>query len=234
MTDSPICIILVEDDKDLQETINRFLTQSGYKVAVAETALQFYQKIEIEHYNVAIIDIGLPDESGLVLAEYLRNNTDMGILILTARGEIDMKVQGYMAGADLFLVKPVILVELAAAIKSIAQRSTERQHTQSASARSWSLERSTWQLISPEGVTVKLTGKEFDLLLLLAKKGGELVCRKEITAALNYSDYLEAGRALDNLVRRIRKKVLDFTGNDELIHTFHSQGFCISNKVLIR
>ena len=233
MTDSPINILLVEDDQDLRETISRFLRFAGYKVTSASNAKEFYHCLALDSFDIAVIDIGLPDESGLVLAESLRKTSDIGIVMLTARAEIDDRVQGYAVGADLYLIKPVVMVELAAAIKSIAKRRSERLTIPPVPSHSWLLECATWQLVSPQGVVIELTGKEFDFLLLLAKAKGNPVNRKDLAEALHYPDDFYAGRALDNLVRRIRNKIRKQTGKDNLIHTFHSLGFCISTDVLV-
>lgn len=231
MTNTPINIIIVEDDQDLNETISRFLRFSGYTVTSASNAEEFCHCLAVDSFDIAVIDIGLPDESGLVLAESLRETSDIGIVMLTARAEIDDRVQGYDVGCDLYLVKPVVMVELAAAIKSIAKRRSERL---SIPSHSWVLESSNWQLFSPDGVLIELSGKEFDFLLLLAKAKGNPVKRTDLADALHYSHNLYASRALDNLVLRVRNKIRKQTGKDNLIRTFHSFGFCISTDVLVR
>ncbi len=234
MTDSPINILLVEDDQDLNETITRFLRFSGYKVTSTFNAKEFCHYLALDSFDIAVIDIGLPDESGLVLAENLRKTSDTGIIILTAHAEIDDRVQGYAVGADLYMVKPVVMVELAAAINSIAKRRLERQSTPATPISTWVLARSSRHLISPEGTVISLSAKEFELFFLLANAQGQPVKRKDLTAALHYPNDLYGGRALDNLVRRIRVKIRNQAGMDDLIHTFHSQGFYISAEVIVR
>ncbi len=234
MTDSPINILLVEDDQDLNETISRFLRFAGYTLTSAFNAKEFYHCLALDSFDIAVIDIGLPDESGLVLAESLRKTTDTGIVILTAHAEIDERVQGYAVGADLYLIKPVVMVELAAAINSIAKRRLERQSTPATPISTWVLARSSRHLISPEGTVISLSAKEFELFFLLANAQGQPVKRKDLTAALHYPNDLYGGRALDNLVRRIRVKIRSQAGVDDLIHTFHSQGFYISAEVIVR
>ena len=234
MTDSPINILLVEDDQDLNETITRFLRFAGNKVTSTSNAKEFCQCLALDSFDIAVIDIGLPDESGLMLAERLRKTSDIGIIILTAHAEIDDRVQGYAVGADLYMVKPAVMVELAAAINSIAKRRFERQSTPATPISTWVLVRSSRHLISPEGTAISLSAKEFDLLFLLVNAQGQPVKRKDLTAALHYPNDLYGGRALDNLVRRIRVKIRNQAGMDDLIHTFHSQGFYISAEVIVR
>jgi DNA-binding response OmpR family regulator len=234
MIDSPINILLVEDDQDLNETITRFLRFAGNQVTSTFNAKEFNDCLALNSFDIAVIDIGLPDESGLMLAERLRKTSDIGIIILTAHAEIDDRVQGYAVGADLYMVKPVVMVELAAAINSIAKRRLERQSTPATPISTWVLARSSRHLISPEGTVISLSAKEFDLLFLLVNAQGQPVKRKDLTAALHYPNDLYGGRALDNLVRRIRVKIRSQAGVDDLIHTFHSQGFYISAEVIVR
>ena len=124
MTDSPCNILLVEDDTDLRESILRYLALAGLQAKGAASAKEFYLRLDQASFDVVILDIGLPDQSGFVLADYLRQNTGSGIIILTAHSAIQEKVQGYEAGADLYLVKPIEMEELSAAIKSMASRRT--------------------------------------------------------------------------------------------------------------
>ncbi len=197
-------------------------------------AKEFYLRLGQASFDVAILDIGLPDQSGFVLADYLRQNTDSGIIILTAHSAIQEKVQGYAAGADLYLVKPVDMEGLSAAIKSMALRRTGNLDEPRASPNLWLLDRSAWRLISPSGTSIMLTGKEYTFLSLLALADRKQLGRRELLEAMGYRDDAYVGRALDNIVLRIRNKIRDQTGMDDVIHTFHSVGFCFSAELQVR
>ncbi len=80
----------------------------------------------MSNFDVAVVDVNLPDQSGFTLTDYLRRNTDLGIIIVTARDGMEDRVRGYSAGADLYLVKPVDMPELAVAIVNLAHRRRER------------------------------------------------------------------------------------------------------------
>jgi len=234
MTDSPCNILLVEDDTDLRESILRYLALAGLQATGAASAKEFYLRLGQASFDVAILDIGLPDQSGFVLADYLRQNTGAGIIILTAHSAIQEKVQGYEAGADLYLVKPVDMEELSAAIKSMASRRTGKLDEPRASPNRWLLDRSGWHLVSPAGTSIMLTGKEYTFLSLLAQADRKQLGRRELLVAMGYRDDDYSGRALDNLVLRIRKKIRDQTGMDDVIRTFHSVGFCFSAELQVR
>ena len=120
-------VIVVEDDNDFRESMVEFLELNGLDVTGVESALEFYQSISRQSYDVVILDIGLPDQNGLVLAEYVRNNTDMRIIMLTAQSSLESKISAYQAGADIYLVKPVDFSELSASIYSILGRLNSNQ-----------------------------------------------------------------------------------------------------------
>ena len=115
-------IIIVEDDRDLLENMVKYLTLCGYEVTGAASAREFYYHLSRQTYLLAVLDIGLPDQSGLVLAEYVRNNTNMWIIMLTARSTLDDKLAGLKSGADFYLVKPIDCSELAATITNLFAR----------------------------------------------------------------------------------------------------------------
>ena len=233
MNKSDYKVLIVEDDTDLRESIILYIEDEGFAVTGVGSAEEFYRVLEQGSFHVAVIDIGLPDESGYVLAEKLRRNTDMGIIILTARGDIEERVQGYAVGADLYLVKPVNIRELLAAIASMAKRWQERSQDVPRSGHGWKLYRSNWHLVSPTGIEVMLTGREFDFLHQLALAEGMSVERKQLMLSLRYRDEDSGGRALTELSRRLRKKISQQTGMECPFHTYHSIGYRFSGGISI-
>ncbi|MBV5303706.1 MAG: response regulator transcription factor [Chlorobium sp.] len=118
----PRRLIIVEDDRYFRADISEYLTLDGYDITGAGSAQEFYALLYTGHYALAIIDIGLPDQSGLVVAEYVRANTDMRIIMLTAHSSAAERVAGYKAGADIYMVKPVDCSELSASIATLFER----------------------------------------------------------------------------------------------------------------
>ncbi|PKN16086.1 MAG: DNA-binding response regulator [Deltaproteobacteria bacterium HGW-Deltaproteobacteria-23] len=230
-----LSVIIVEDNVDLRESTLEFLTLSGLQVTGAASGLEFYQALAKNSYDVTVLDIGLPDQNGYVLSEYARNNTRMGIIILTARDNIDDRVQGYSCGADLYLVKPVDTRELLAAIISLIgrQRSKQQESHLPAKAGTWLLLKELWTLLSPGSVMIKLTSKEFRLLEALIKNADNPVSRDQLITLLGYSDDEYANRAMDSLVRRLRRKIEGFTHLPSPIKTVHSAGYCFTAPAII-
>ncbi len=161
-------IIIVEDDQDLLENMVKYLTLTGYEVMGVGSAGEFYAHITQQRYALAIIDIGLPDQNGLVLAEYVRKNTDMWVIILTACSTLDDKLAGLKSGAYFYLVKPVDCSELAATIANLFVRldvvpplmAEEHQRGESVPDQAggpWRLDRNGWIVITPKGDSIALT-----------------------------------------------------------------------------
>ncbi len=226
-------LIIVEDDQDLRESIVRYIEDEGIAVTAIGSAHEFFSCLVSDSFDVVVIDIGLPDLSGYVLAEYTRLKTDLGIIILTARSKIEERVQGYAAGADLYLVKPVDMQELLAAIVSLAHRRVERCQQSLPSTDSWTLSQSTWCLVSPAGDKIELTCKEYELAKLMANAGGQVIKRKQVLTSLGYVEDESGIRALNANLHRLRSKILKQTSMEFPLHTQHGVGYCFSGSIII-
>ncbi len=224
-----IKVLIVEDDQDLRESVVEYLAMAGFQTESVRNAAEFYQAVSVGSWSVVVVDIGLPDQTGYVLVEYLRSNTGMKVIILTARDAIEDRVKGYDSGADLYLVKPVDCRELAAAITSLAQRQVNKIDPLTLNiADAWTLTRKSWALVAPDGSEISLTGKEVQFLELLASSPGKTIPRETILVRL-YQRYDEhTSRALDSLVRRLRAKSVASIGTPVPIKTLHSVGYCFS------
>jgi len=229
---SEINVIVLEDDSDLRESLVNMLELSGFYVDSVGCAMDFYQILNAVRYDVAIIDIGLPDQSGLTIIEFLRENTGLGVIVLTAKSTISDRVLGYDSGADHYFTKPADGFELVAAIKSLHNRMAGQLPVLSA-IDSWRLEKSTWQLVSPEGKAIKLTAKEMSFLNLLMRHHGDCVTRAQLILELGYSGDEYGNRAMDSLLRRLRKKVLDGLYLELPVQTVRSAGYCFSARAII-
>lgn len=233
-------IIVVEDDRDFRESLVEYLGLSGFDVTGAESALEFYQCISRQKYLLAILDIGLPDQNGLVIAEYVRNNTDMRIIILTAQSALEKRISAFQSGADIYLSKPVDFNELSASLYSILgrvdktilipQEPQKNIPTFEQETKPWIL-RSDWTLCTPKGDEIKLTSKEFDLLQKLALSPETVVTRKILLSTLDYNDNELGNRSLDALIHRLRCKKKQCNYGIP-VKTSHSLGYCFSAPII--
>lgn len=204
-----IRVIIVEDDIDLRESLETYLSMNGFFVAGVGTCRDFYRALDSDLYDIAILDIGLPDQSGIVLAEYLRSNGKMGIIILTARDSDKDKLKGYDAGADIYLTKPVDSRILASAITNLAARLKPRPVSVEPKAMHevWVLNKTRWTLLTPHGDTAELTVIEVNFLSLLSQSPGVPVSRAELLQKLYSRNDDYTGKSLDVMMYRLRAKV---------------------------
>ena len=227
-------IIIIEDDNDLRESLMLYLAMHGYDIIGVSSAVEFYQHITTAKYALAIVDIGLPDQDGRVLSEYLKANTDIRIIMLTARATLADKLSGYHSGADIYLVKPVDFSEIAAAIAAVLIRVEslpsaslplvkEQKTMREITVTPWTFINSEWLLITPPGAKIKLTAKEFKFLQCLLSYHKKEVSRALILKSLGYPDDTAGGAALETLVHRIRRKT--DKGAPSPIRTIHGVGY---------
>lgn len=237
MSNEPIHIIIVEDDHILRESLIEYLALVGYHVTGAGSGRDFYRALDANSYSIAIIDIGLPDQSGLVLAEYIHANTTMGIIILTAVDGEDDQHRGYEAGADLYLTKPVSSRVLASAIAKLASRLTPLKDSVrlEKDTLDWILDQTSWMLISPQNIPIALTAMELEFLKELAKSSGSATNRNLLIQRLypNRSDNYSS-RAIDALVRRLREKISRVPNCTNPIKSAYGIGFCFTEPLSVR
>jgi two-component system, OmpR family, response regulator len=231
MSDDRARIIIVEDDRDLRESIAEFLTISGYEVITVGDGRSFYRALDSGNFAAAIIDIGLPDQSGLVLADYLRSNTSTGIIILTARDSEEDQVKGYETGADLYLCKPVASRVLVSAVRRLTERLQPQQPGAALPNSGWLLSRQQWQLTGPDGRSVPLTSLEFSFLDCLAGSSDRQATREAIVAQVYRHNDEYTGRALDALVRRLRKKMACVPETSNPIRSVYAVGYRFSDPL---
>jgi DNA-binding response OmpR family regulator len=228
--DNTVHVLLVEDDIDLSSSLSAYLSNAGFAVTAVGSCLECYTVLSREQYQVVLVDVTLPDQSGFVLAEYLRANTSMKIIILTAHERVEDRVRGYAAGAHNYFVKPVDARELQAAIMSLVN--ADHPSSTGMSGEAWRLLRQSWQLKAGHGDTIKLTSLELQFLELLAADAGQVVSRNTLLNALYKRHDEHSNRALDSLVRRLRAKIVA-CGCPSPIMTAHAVGFCFSAPFII-
>ncbi|MBV5339677.1 MAG: response regulator transcription factor [Deltaproteobacteria bacterium] len=236
MQPEAIRVIIVEDDIDLRESLETYLSMCGFLVAGVGTCRDFYRAPDSHSFDIAVLDVGLPDQSGIVLAEYLHSNTTMGIIMLTAKDSNEDKLKGYDAGADIYLTKPVESRMLASAITNLAGRLKPRTVNIAPKAvqAAWALNKTNWILQSPHGDVVTLTTLEVNFLSLLSSSPGVPVSRGDLLQKLyNRSDDY-TGKALDVMIYRLRSKVAAAGAVPLPVKSIRSAGYSFAAPLDIR
>lgn len=219
-------VLVVEDDKDIASQLKQALTHSGYAVDVApdgEEGLYMGQEFPID---LAIIDVGLPKLNGIELVKALRGAGKMfPILILTARGKWQDKVEGLEAGADDYLVKPFQLEELLARLNALQRRAAGMAL---ATIEKGPIAVNTHKKqVSLNGTDVILTAYEYRLLEYLMMNPGKVISKFELTEHIYDEDIDHDSNVIEVFVGRLRKK-LDPQSSFKPIETIRGQGYRFS------
>ena len=229
-------ILVVDDQKEICEVVQEYLVGEGYRVSVASDGNNMRAVMAESTVDLVILDLMLPGEDGLTLARSLRDESNIGIIILTGRGETVDRIIGLEMGADDYLAKPFHLRELLARVKSVLRRAPARG-TEKPTARSkarfagWNLDLATRELVSPGGSEVRLTTGEFDLLAAFVNNANQVLSRDKL---LDLARNREAGpfdRTIDVQVGRLRRKLEDDPQKPTLIKTVRGTGYIFTPPV---
>lgn len=216
-------LLLAEDEKTLRDQLLDILERHSYTVDAAEDGARALALGEAELYDLAIIDIGLPRLSGMEVIRRLRDQgRDMPILILTARGDWQDKVDGLSSGADDYLVKPFHVRELLARVEALIRRASGAM-TRDLSLGPVSLDTRA-KNVRVNGAAVELTAFEFNLLEYLMHRPGHVVSKSELTEHLYQQDFDRDSNVIEVFVGRLRRK-LDPQNAIKPIETVRGQGY---------
>ena len=232
-------ILVVDDQKEICDVIQQYLSSEGYRVSVANDGTAMRRIFSEGPVDLVILDLMLPGEDGLTLARALREESPVGIIILTGRGETVDRIIGLEMGADDYLPKPFHLRELLARVKSVLRRSAARGAVQEKTApgrsrarfAGWQLDLSTRELVSPQGGEVRLTTGEFDLLAAFVNNANQVLSRDRL---LDLARNREAGpfdRTIDVQVGRLRRKLETDPEKPTIIKTVRGTGYIFTPTV---
>lgn len=218
-------IALVEDNPDLRDEVEFHLSRLGHAVVGLPDGAALDAHLAHDEPEVLILDIGLPGEDGLSIAGRIRqSHPQMGIAMLTARGQIEDRLQGLKTGADIYLVKPVDMRELAAIVDSLHRR-IHRPAPPARPTLSWALDRQTLELSSPTRRSVMVTPTEFKLLEALSHGTAEPVKRSALAAAIGHPEPDYDYRRLETSMSRLRKKIETYCEDDTVLRSARNIGY---------
>lgn len=223
-------LLVVEDDARICDLVRRALTESGYAVDVAHTAPAATEAIEIETYDLVVLDIMLPGRArgGMDVCRRIRElNPDTPVLMLTALDSLNTKVDALDAGADDYLVKPFHLVELAARVRALLRRSP-RAHLPMLTAQGVMLDPAT-RTAYRAGRSIALTAKEYAVLEYLMRNSGTIISSSELIDHAWDGNYDGFSNVVQTYIRYLRKK-LTLPGEEDIIETRRGAGYLISGS----
>ncbi|MGI9301681.1 MAG: two-component system response regulator TorR [Gammaproteobacteria bacterium] len=226
-------ILVVEDEAVTRTRITAYFEAEGYQVSQSEDGANVRRIVSESNIDVVLLDINLPRNDGLLLARELRENTDVGIILVTARSDDVDKIVGLEIGADDYVTKPFNPRELLARVKSLIRRTQaeqqapDRQRLRSFSG--WSLDVVRRCLISSDEQSVPLTRGEFELLSAFLDHPNETLHRERLMDRVTHRSWNPNDRIIDVLVRRLRNKIEKNPHEPAIIITVYGEGYMLAS-----
>ena len=229
-------ILVVDDDPDVRELLDDYLSEHGYSVAQAEDGTTARQQMEKQIPEVVLLDVGLPGEDGLSIARHIREHHDIGIIIVSGAGETVDRIVGLEIGADDYVSKPFDPRELRARLKNVARRyqrpvaSEDAQISASSSTTRvafgpCTLDLTTYQLLGSENQEIPITNMEFDLLKVFAERPNRPLTRDQLLNLTQNRDWDPYDRSIDIRITRLRKKIEPDPEKPQIIKTVRGIGY---------
>lgn len=231
-------LLVVDDEEDIRELLDTYLTGYGFEVRTVASGAQMRAALREAPCDLVLLDLGLPGEDGLTLARELRADPNIGIIIVTGRGQPVDRIIGLEVGADDYVAKPFNPRELLARIRAVLRRTTERaEHRRDPAPRTirfsgWTLEPSRRRLLNPEGAEVSLTGGEYDLLVALVDRANRVLTRDMLLDLLRGRQAGPFDRAIDVAISRLRRKLEDDGRHAQIIKTVRGGGYVLASDVV--
>jgi two-component system OmpR family response regulator len=229
-------ILVVDDDREIRDLLARFLEKHQIRVTSVRDAREARRAFANGHYHLVVLDLMLPGESGLDFARWVRTQSNMPIVMLTAMGEETDRIIGLELGADDYVPKPFNPRELLARIRAVLRRAGDTALRAEASTSNmrfagWTLVPSRRRLLNPQGAEVALTGGEYDLLIALVERANRVLTRDMLLDLLRGRQAGPFDRAIDVAISRLRRKLDDEGRNAQLIKTVRGGGYVLAATV---
>ena len=222
-------IIVVDDDPDVRDLLTEVLEGAGHKVRRAADGAGLRRLVEAAPAALVVLDVGLPGESGLDLARYLRERFDPGIVMLTGAGGVIDRVVGLEVGADDYVTKPFAVAELRARVEAVLRRRGPRPDALSEGSVRFGpyvFDRKRFVLTAAaDGTEVPLSAMEIDLVAAFALHPGRAFSREELLRLAPARDGDSFDRSIDNRITRLRRKLEADPEKPELIKTLRGAGY---------
>lgn len=227
-------ILVVDDDEEIRDLLARYLSTQSFRVQVAADRRQCMQRLESTGVDLVVLDVMLPDGSGIEICRDLRaKGMSVPIILLTALKEDIDRIVGLEVGADDYLGKPFNPRELAARIRAVLRRRIAPREASSARSyrfEGFTVEQATRSVTTSAGERIDFTSGEFDLLHALVSRPGRVLSREQLLDLTRGREADPFDRSIDVLMSRIRRKLLD-ERETRFIKTIRNGGYQFAARV---
>lgn len=229
-------ILVVDDDRELRALVVKYLGEHGFRVAQAANGREMMNAIEVGRFDLVVLDLMMPGDSGLVLCQKLRERNGPPVIMLTAMGSEVDRVIGLEIGADDYVAKPFSPRELVARIKAVLRRAAKAPPD--ANDMPFAYEFSGWRLEpggrvlrSPSGAVVDITSGEFDLLMAFVERPQRVLTRDQLLDLAKGRSSAAFDRSIDVQISRLRRKIEADPREPAIIKTIRSGGYVFTSQV---
>lgn len=225
-------ILIIDDDVELCGMLRTYFAQHGFELMAYHNAFVGLEQVRKQVFDLIVLDVMLPDTDGFSALRSLRTWSEIGVLVLTARGDDNDRVMGFEAGADDYLAKPFHPPELIARIRAILRRRQVASVTDKHLPRLLAIENLVMDLDSRtaevDGHELDLTATEFDLLTVFVQTPGQVLSREALLKRVFGRSFHPDDRTLDMCVSRLRRKLNTDIPSRWQIKTIRSEGYLFS------
>lgn len=226
-------ILIIEDEKRVADIITKYLEKEEYNVFTTYTGREGLDVFFKNRIDIVLLDLMLPDIQGEDICKQMRENSNVHIIMVTAKGTLDNKLEGFEIGADEYLVKPVSPREIVARVKSLEMRKKREENKEVMAFDRGNLKIYLEQrVVKRKDQTIMLTPNEFDLLYKLASDPGRVFTRDQLIEAVMGIDFDGFDRTIDVHIKNLRKKIEDNTKNPRYIKTVTGIGYKFEGDIL--
>ena len=225
-------VLIVDDEKEIADLIEVYLVNEGFNVVKAYSGNEAYDYIEKEDFDLAVLDVMLPDIDGFALCSKIRHSKTYPVIMLTAKTGYTDRISGLSLGADDYVTKPFNPLELVARVK--AQLRRYHQYNENEAENSDIIEipggleiNRTTHTCTLYGEKLNLTPLEFGIVLLLCENAGKVVSTKEVFEKVWGEEYLDSNNTVMVHIRRIREKMYERPRDPKFIKTIWGVGYKI-------
>jgi two-component system OmpR family response regulator len=230
-------ILVVDDDREIRTLLAEYLDANGFRTLTATNGADMRKVLEESRVDLIVLDLTLPGEDGLTLCRNLRSQSNVPVIMLTARGEPLDRILGLEMGADDYLAKPFEPRELFARIRSVLRRTQalppnmSRSEAKAMHFSGWTLDLTARHLLNGDGVVVALSGAEFRMLKVFLDHPNRILNRDQLLELTQGREADPFDRSVDIQISRLRQKLGDDARTPTIIKTIRNEGYVLATTV---